>query len=129
MRYMFIFLFLSATLLLGQVVHVSHSFYRVKITNDGTLQRVSYEGIVDGSLLMNDAGRPELPVYIKTVVLNPGEKIDTYSINAINKVELQGTFNLPVKQNVWSQEAEQILAEPDSEIFNSSVPFLSLIHI
>ncbi|MCD6374771.1 MAG: hypothetical protein J7L94_04540, partial [Caldisericaceae bacterium] len=123
MRYMFIFLFLSATLLLGQVVHVSHSFYRVKITNDGTLQRVSYEGIVDGSLLMNDAGRPELPVYIKTVFLNPAEQIDTFSISDIKKVELQGTFNLPVKQKAWSQEAEQILAEPDSEIFNSSVPF------
>lgn len=123
MKYIALFLILSMTMLYGQAVHLSHSFYRMQITDDGTFQRVSYDGIVDGASLLNDAGTPELPVYIKTVVLNPGEEIATFTIHELKKVELQGEFNLPAKQPLWSQQAPQIVIEPAAEIFNSSQPF------
>ena len=123
MRYIFLSLLFFISLQAGGIIQITHSPYRIQITDEGSQQRVDYLGIVNGSQLKNDVGNPDLPFYIRRVILEDGQEMSSFSVTDLKLTELEGSFRIPAKQALWSQEADFAPVLPNAKVYNSSAPF------
>ncbi|MHB2150365.1 C25 family cysteine peptidase [Calditrichota bacterium LG25] len=123
MKYSILILLTAFSLLIGQSVEIRHSYFNVEITQEGAYHHINYKGVLNGAPLKNDDGNPELPFYVKRILLEPGQEIASFSINKVETAALDGDFNVFPKQPLWSSEQNLAFLPPNPTVYNSEEPF------
>ncbi len=124
----FLFLFLLGYALVnaGEIT-ITHSTFNIEIETQGTYQQINYRGVLNGSALKEDWGNPDLPFYLKTIVLEPGTEIDTFTIANVQTLHLQGTFLIAPKQPAWSSERDMQYVPANPQVYHQAAPFPSQV--
>jgi hypothetical protein len=94
---------LTINFVCAQTYFIEHDFDQVKIEKNGALYSLDYLAEINLSSLGEEIDQPDLPVYIYKILLPGNTTINSYSIEAIKEIELEGSFNIEPKKKLWTQ--------------------------